>query len=617
MGITHKLLPQIKEFILEQKKANSRISCRRLSSLIDEKFQIKVSKSSINAIFKESGLSMPVGRSSEGKRKLIIEAPELLEEKTPVELLAAPAPKLPEPIIEKIPEPIIEKIPEPVIEKAPEPVIEKKPEPIIEKIPEPVIEKKPEPVIEKIPEPVIEKPAALAPEIKIQEPPKKKAFTEFEKIALAEGRCSGALFLKAADDIIGGCCSAAEIIKRRLGRSDDNLVAETEALTFMPLFNSVPDNLRLLTGVKISLADLEDYLRETSSVHNLPADITQGIAGCLEEARCLKVSLSDGSAFYLDGQMHSVWSTPHIPYDFSSTVTDIKRAINDHFFARKPLTLFMAPGYDTPSKDLFSFIAGMDCANRNITRLTLCGNKFEDMDTVSIDTPKKCFYIFGAWPWQFIGSRKVKNLGVFKNFYSAVLKKDAFAAELDIDFIDPQTKQAAGLKGCAIKFSAAEKTRLIILSNLPDDKATPQLLSDAYFSRWPNMEEAFQDYSRKIELFTYTADSQEFFSSYYFGLESDSASKGLKNILASYLKVLDAYLRWHLLPQEYVKETLSVTQSRFYDLQASIKKDGDFAIVTFEIPQGYLFLKDLQYLCRRLNERAPRLSSGLLLRFNA
>ena len=63
MGIIHKLRPEIIEFIVQQKKSNPGLSCRGLTSLINVKFQIKVSKSSVNEIIKEAGFSQPVGRS--------------------------------------------------------------------------------------------------------------------------------------------------------------------------------------------------------------------------------------------------------------------------------------------------------------------------------------------------------------------------------------------------------------------------------------------------------------------------------------------------------------------------------------------------------------------------
>jgi len=593
MGIVHKLIPQIKDFILEQKKADPKISCRNLSGLIDEKFQIKVSKSSINAIFKESGLSMPVGRSSEGKRKLRIEAPALL--------LSAPAS---EPAIEEpaapIPEPVIEK----PVEPAPAPIIEKP----VEQISEPIIEKPAEPAAE----PIIEKPLPPAPEPIIQ-----RTIKEFAKVELTEAVSSGIILLKAADYLINGNYDAAEIIKKRLNRSDDTFPAQTEAFTFSELPNCLPADIEPLTGIKVSAQDLEDYAREVNSVKTLPLDIARVIANSLEEVRCLRVNLSDGNTLYLDAQLHSIWSTPHIPYDFSSTASDLKRSVNDYFFEGKTISIFMAPGYDTPSRDLFNFIAGMEGVNKKITRLTACGNRFEDIENIAIDLPQKYYYIFGAWPWQFVGSRKVNKIGEFKPYRSQALKNDVFCAQLDIDFINPETKTGVNLKGCALKMSPGEKTRLIILSNLSGEKAAPAALCEAYLSRWPNLEEAFQDYSRKIELFTYTAEARAFFNPKYFGLEELSALKDAGTIARNYLSTLDSFLKWHLLPQGYEKQDFAVTRLRFYDLKVNLKKEGSCVAVKFQIPQNYAYLSDLQYLCRRLNERFIRLSDGLRLWFNS
>ncbi|MFZ2938615.1 MAG: helix-turn-helix domain-containing protein, partial [Candidatus Omnitrophota bacterium] len=69
MGTVYKLKPEIKAFILEKKKENLALSCRKVTQLIEEQFKNKISKSTINAIFKESGLSMPVGRRPKKRRR--------------------------------------------------------------------------------------------------------------------------------------------------------------------------------------------------------------------------------------------------------------------------------------------------------------------------------------------------------------------------------------------------------------------------------------------------------------------------------------------------------------------------------------------------------------------
>src|SRR3990167_2080072 len=69
MGVIYKLKDEVIGFIVEQKKGNPNLSCRRLVEIVREKFQIEVSKSSVNAVIKQSALSSPVGRRAKEGRK--------------------------------------------------------------------------------------------------------------------------------------------------------------------------------------------------------------------------------------------------------------------------------------------------------------------------------------------------------------------------------------------------------------------------------------------------------------------------------------------------------------------------------------------------------------------
>jgi len=62
MAKYYKLSEEIKQFIIQEKKANPRVSCRGMTSLIKERLQVNISKSLINSVIKESNLSSPVGR---------------------------------------------------------------------------------------------------------------------------------------------------------------------------------------------------------------------------------------------------------------------------------------------------------------------------------------------------------------------------------------------------------------------------------------------------------------------------------------------------------------------------------------------------------------------------
>ncbi|MFA5287114.1 MAG: hypothetical protein WC394_02455, partial [Candidatus Omnitrophota bacterium] len=88
MGTIHKLKPEVRSFIIEEKKNKPTLSCRNLTVLISEQFNIEMSKSSINMVIKEAGLSAPIGRASRKKKRHIAMPvlPMLIESKLEPEI---------------------------------------------------------------------------------------------------------------------------------------------------------------------------------------------------------------------------------------------------------------------------------------------------------------------------------------------------------------------------------------------------------------------------------------------------------------------------------------------------------------------------------------------------
>lgn len=71
MGVTHKLNPEVLDYILRQKQTNPGLGCRKLAELVSAHFRINVSKSSINNVLKQHQLSNSVGRpSKKAKEKM-------------------------------------------------------------------------------------------------------------------------------------------------------------------------------------------------------------------------------------------------------------------------------------------------------------------------------------------------------------------------------------------------------------------------------------------------------------------------------------------------------------------------------------------------------------------
>lgn len=513
MGVIYKVNTEIKNFILEQKKNQPVLSCRGLAALAQEKFQIKVSKSSINSIIKEAGLSMPVGRRRKKKRRLLEVPPKIQEE---IKLLTQ--------------------------------------------------------AISKTEEPVTEEPV----EVKLEEP--------------KETECSGAILLKAVDCLIGGSYYINGEIKKGVAKQEEDSLAKIESLLWS------------LVDEKSSRENILSYLTELQSVMATKLDTSQILSTIMQEVRGIKATLLDGGTFYLDGQLHTVWSTPQIPYDFNATIYNIKSYINKYFYKDMPFLLGMAPGYDTPTPEFFNFILSFEAKEKTISKLTLYGNKLEELEEIPFSRSKRRFFIFGLWPWQFVDYRKVKKLGEFGPFYFAALKKNFYIADIELELSQPNTNQLVTLKGFAIKTSLTEKTRLIILSSLTQQEVMPESWLTTYLNHWPNLEETFKDFSRKLELFTYTASSQVAISIKSLNLNKEAPSD-IKTLLDNYLEALDLYARWYFFPFEYENQDFSTMKERFYNLKGVLKKEKDYILVTFLLPANYPYLAHLQYALRRMNER--------------
>ena len=603
MGVIYKLKTKIKDYIIEEKNNKPILSCRNLVSLIESRFQIKVSKSSINAVIKESGLSMPVGRRRKKRRRkaqISITLPLQIENK-----------QVEHPLLEAQKRELIEQLPEPVIER---PIEEPKAGIPVEKIAqvplEPVpeiptvapIEEEPEKPSEALPEALPEKPPQ-EPMVKPQEAPIEKPAEALEELP-SEIESTGAILLKIADYLIGGSSQINEAIKERLNRGEKGLLAKTESLIYMSLFNLADEKelskLWAIVNKKIPSEDIMRYLNDLQAVSELSPIISGVIWKLFQEVRSLKVILTDGSHFYIDGQLYTVWSTPQIPYSFSTTIYNIKSYVNGCFEKYKPFVLFSAPGYDMPTKELFDFMLSLEGKEKGISKLIIYSHKLEEIQTIYPASHKNYFFIFGLWPWQFGQYRRVKLMGETRQFSFEPLKKDFYLTEAEVELTQPVINKRVTLKGCALKTNPDDKIRLIILTNLPRAEEIEEL-AHIYLSHWPNLEEGFQDFSRKIELFTYTALSRQAFSIPQPSWAQETAD--IKQALADYLNALDAYVRWHFLPPEYKERDFSTVNERFYQLKAQLKKKKDTCLVRFILPPGYAFLKDLSYCLSRMNEQ--------------
>lgn len=494
MGVVYKLNPEVKEFVIEKKKTSPHLSCRKLSPLIKEAFQIKLSKSTINSIIKESGLSLPVGR-----RRKIIKQPD--------------------------------------------------------------------------------------------------------NFAL------GTYLLKAADALAGGVDCFATAIKESLKSNDADILAKTEFLLYAPLFGKLENlashsesGIWALIDKKIDRESIKSYLIDMQRLKELPSLLSKEILSVTREVRCVEISLQDKPLGYFDGQLHTIWATDKIPCAFSTNINDLNNYITRYFEDKAPFIFFMAPGYEEPPKEFFDFLLNFASTETKNYKFTYHNCKANEITSQDIKQDKKGCYIFGLWPWQYNKFRTVKDIGEFRKTHFRELKKDFYIAKSEVELFQQALNKKITLRGCALKVNSQDNTKLIILTNLPGDKFSLEYIAENYLYRWPNLEETLQDFSRKMELYTYKPETKEIIEKKISELQNN-LSLDIFSVFNSYLNYLKLSNVKYFFPLGYEKEDFSVIKERFYDLRATIKQQKDVIQLTFLPENSYKYLNDLEYACFRVNER--------------
>ncbi|MDP3041906.1 MAG: hypothetical protein Q8N62_04145 [Candidatus Omnitrophota bacterium] len=708
MGVVHKLKPEVLTSIIQNKQNNPALSCRYLTALILEQFHIKVSKSSINAIFKENNLSMPIGRRRKQKRKKFnLPALPVIEGTRAIMLVTEP-PRIEPEITEKTgkKEGIIKEekkeeisLEEKRITEAEEWAIKLQEEERIrieeklslekqrlkaeieankraleeacqaveekrkrgeearkmeeekaaleavkikaeeearnfesERIAQEAVEEKRKRGEEA--RKMEEEKATLEAELKIererwsriaeselkakQEKPASSIKEPDSISSLPEERvCSGAILLKILDQMIGGSKQINAAICKGLGSQSEDSLQLVEALIFRSLFGkgNLPP-LGDLIGRQYSLEKLDSYYAQIQQIGNIKSEISGIISNVFIEAKGVKVHFIDRSVIHLDGQLHSSWPATRFPFDFSNTVYDLKNKLNKHFLQGQPLVLFSPFGYDIFPKDFFNLLLNIGSKDNYPESLTLFGNQLEELEQIPLNPEHRCALVFGLWPWQFTSSRKVKRIGEFSLKHVAGIDRDLYLGEIEIDLLLVSLNQRLSLKGCAIKTDLQEKIRLVVL-NTDEQALSLEELASTYLSHWPNFEEAFHDFSRKIELFSYAGDEQKFLSQDRFKIDAKELDLGLADIFRNYIKMLDLYFRWHFLPVEYTEKDLSFTSECFYNLPVKLISGQNKVKARMLVSWDYQFLKDLEYLNCRLNERQLNTTDGKVLWFES
>lgn len=588
MGVIHKLKQEVISSIIQQKREDPSLSCRQLAQLISQRYQIKVSKSSINAILKNAALSSTVGRrpSYEGRKKFQIPSQKKKQ------------------LLESMPA----SIPEAVVGRD-------RSRPVPTMIPPEGLEKKvvsEEPLPPAPPPPPSFKKERLLEEIQA---------SRAQRAAPAGRRYEGLgyIFLKAAEWEISKTSILGGLLRKYMKEplpANFNEICEGW-LFFEHIQQYREHGLWVLNGLddKTSAQTLLNWGRAIEAA--LPAAQTAHRATLryfhekqqnFLEVSGMKLFLEDGTALVTDAQMTTFWEE-RIPAAVSAVLHKAVRYLSQSLIANNQSAVF----YMTPVYHWISSFASLP--GKRITKIVLMGPEGDEMACFPTIPFKKRFFVTGVWPWQkeFSFFAKDRSKAQSQLFYHQVTDRALYYLDTvqelssSADFFDPSLKAVMPcLRVILLWEEESDDPLTALLTNQMQTEA--QEILAAYVERWPNLNQS--------RLFSWLKERNFVESPVGVGMEKLNNTEAIgvgpwsfarmsldaSEIFRDFWTAIHQYCQRHYFHRGAGDGSRTNVKSIYYDIPGYLDKQEGFLRIVLTPPSSYAYDQEIRYAVRCLNE---------------
>lgn len=572
MGVTYKLKQEVIDYILELKRNDPSLSCRKISDLSTDHFNKPISKSSVNGVLKTSSLSSPIGRRAKVEKK---------EEKFQIPQHRK------EQIFGNVPSAFLK---------------EKKPVPAVSAPP--------------VPKPIMKPPAAPKPvleSVPVAEPlPPPKATQPLENL--------GVLFLKVAEwqakrqGVLRFLCEKFGPLP-----CDEKTLKLAEAFLFLPLCgerqgtgfeNFEKKDLWQVNDISFdpTTNQKKDCCDVLAGLESKRAQIAIEYAQMFSETSLFRFVLQDGSGFCIDAQMNSCWPFDGANGDFSVCLDRGFDSLSRYFISNiSPIILRAVTVQQTfPEQALNMLYAFENYPGKKINAIDVTTSKGEIISSFDKIVAKKRRYILGLHTGQgFLSKSLADQKKEPKEVRVASTGETYYCWEAETAFRLPDNRQISA----NVYFIGQDKgqpPQYALLTNIPKTQASAEEVAEQFILRWPSPLKGYEYFSQRQQqrldtsgdIFSISDDNFEQKEDLGLFASRDFASR-LSNTL---LLNLHEYLCRHFFHVDIQNIEFAEAQKMFYSLSGEFLKEKDVLVAKFTLPGAYAHQKELIFLADRINE---------------
>jgi len=428
MGVIYKLKAEVVNFIIERKKENPDISCRKLVAIIKDQFQLDVSKSSINAIIKTVNLSSPVGRRTKANK---ISAKFKIPDQRRLDILKAPSPAAS--------------------------IVEDNAQFPISKVVESTT--------------VLDNFGVCL-----------DGLGSFF-LKAAEWEVSGS-------SLLGNLLKDYKNVDHISDLLIYLKIFDADRLSDIHRGDKLKSWKLRSSHQRISQQEIVEFIKKIDEQQGLSAELLNLSTQMFSEINYFKLLLEDGTSLHIDARFNTIWSGNDIPSGLSMPLNKASSILSSSFIVNvKPAIINSVPGKNDLENQFYDFVCAFEnIKGKKITSIGMHDqNKAELLNFSFIPDTKRTFLI-GVWPWQNEDSLLARG-DVLKseNFYSTALSLEVTCSESMLIWKGSLKDISVNLRMITLVDALEKRPILSVLTNILSDRMSNQEIINTYLGKWPNL----------------------------------------------------------------------------------------------------------------------------------
>ncbi|MFH0876830.1 MAG: hypothetical protein V1863_01220 [Candidatus Omnitrophota bacterium] len=314
---------------------------------------------------------------------------------------------------------------------------------------------------------------------------------------------AGYVFLLGANRLLGISSLLASAIKKShpgIRLKIDAIEAITEAWIMAKALYNIPlekiedyskSELWTLLGRRISQGLLKEYIETIKMLQLVNNEMVMEISSKFEDINFFRITLANGTKYFLDGQLKSIWKDEKIPVNFYATYLMANSYKKNGFFGNGPIIVFAPRPEKMLGEEVLDFILSIDgaVASKRLRKIEGLAPSGKIVHEESFLIPERRRFIIGAWPWQHKSIQEVEKKPAPGRFVLEALGREYFCQEEPLKLSQPIHNEEVTIRQIVLKQGNQEPATIGILTNLEKNTWPTERVIRAYLERFSDIEQ--------------------------------------------------------------------------------------------------------------------------------